>query len=185
MNAAVDIAPESARIERLRSLHAEIASLCAVKCRMSHERVVRDATTGLPAACRFPIGSFRRIGLCAADVRATRLGCSHTSARIKLTDAIDVLAVPGAARWREEARCLDNAIHLLDHRKGDAEKRLAEALERAQRSEMRAVAGEIRALEDEHDGYMERIERLKAQVLAEIQRQLCEPVSISGRVPIC
>lgn len=174
--------------ERLRALRAEVASLCAVKCRMAHERVLCDAITGRPAACRVPAGSYRRVGLCAPERRATQLGCSHTSARIKLEDAIAILAAHTGEKaqdtslWRQEATWLNNAIHLLDHRKGDAEKQLAELLESAHRSgsavdaeSVRAVRDRIRALEDRHDALVERIARLQAQVLAEIERQLREP----------
>ena len=62
------------RLDQLRSLRLEIATLCIVKCRLSHERVVRDSVSGLAVICRFPEGSYQRVGLCTPELRAKRLG---------------------------------------------------------------------------------------------------------------
>src|SRR5450432_2607361 len=86
------------RLAHLHSLREEIAALRIVKCHMSHERVVRAAGSRLPVISRFPEGSYQRIGLCGPEVRAQRLGCSHTSARIKLEDAINELSSSGEER---------------------------------------------------------------------------------------
>jgi hypothetical protein len=174
------------RLDLLRSLRAEIVGLCAVKCRMSHERVVRDDASGLPVSCRFPEGNYQRIGLCAPELRAKRLGCSHTSARIKLDDAIKLLAMhrgedePCASALSSEAVQLDNAIHLLDHRKGEAEKRLAETQEEAHRiggprnmaEKMREAENELGEMEQLHSAYVERIGRLRDSVVNEIDKLL-------------
>jgi hypothetical protein len=122
------------RLDRLSSLREEIVVLCAVKCQMSHERVIREADSMLPVVCSFPEGNYQRIGLCSPEVRAQRLGCSHTTARIKLGSAIDELngdsdeSGPGSF-LAHELNWLNNEIHLLDHRKGEAEKTLAKILE--------------------------------------------------------
>src|SRR5262245_30379302 len=114
------------RLNQLRSLREEIATLWIVKCRMSHERVVRNGESGLPVICRFPEGGYQRVGLCTPEIRAKRLGCSHTSARIKLDDAIRELATSyrrnnaASLQFSSELVWLNNAIHLLDHRKGEA-----------------------------------------------------------------
>ncbi len=62
---------------------------------MSHERVVRGGEHLLPVAFGLPGGGYRRVGLCAPDVRALMLGCSHTTARIRLKDALDELGAVG------------------------------------------------------------------------------------------
>src|SRR5215207_4743614 len=111
------------RLEYLPRLREELAALCVVKCHMSHERVVRAADSMLPVVCRFPEGSYQRVGLCSPEARARRLGCSHTTARTKLERAIselDTRGEPGASLGHE-LNWLDNEIHLLDHRKGEAE----------------------------------------------------------------
>src|SRR3954468_5938039 len=115
------------RLDYLFSLRHQIAALGVVKCRMSHERVIRAADTMLPIICRFPAGSYQRIGLCNPEVRAVRLGCSHTMARVKLEKAINELGTgerdsTGLVTFLgHELNRLDNEIHLLDHRKGEAE----------------------------------------------------------------
>ena len=174
------------RLDKLRCLRDEIAAMRIVKCRMSHEQVVRDDASGLPKTCRFAESGYRRIGLCAPELRATSLGCSHTSARIKLEEAIGALCssngqqTPALSQMRDEFAWLDNAIHLLDHRKGDAEKRFAEICERSNQSvrsadeehtikEARNGIGELEAL---HDAYVERIGNLRNRVVAEIDELL-------------
>ncbi|MBS1798140.1 MAG: hypothetical protein JSS81_30280 [Acidobacteria bacterium] len=176
------------RLEQLRLLRLQVAAFSAVKCRMAHERVVRNSETGLPIALHFPEGCYRRIGLCAHEIRDTQLGCSHTIARVRLKEAIKVLdgisggpSAPDSPFGGELVR-LDNAIHLLDHRKGDAEKRLAESLEEAHRDgetgdseeKMRAAENEIRELEELHNGYVEEIGRLRDKIITEIDRLLAE-----------
>jgi hypothetical protein len=176
------------RHNQLRSLREEIATLCIVKCRMSHERVVRDGESGLPVICRFPEGSYQRVGLCTAEIRAKRLGCSHTSARIKLDDAIKKLATSyrgnnaASLLFSSELVWLNNAIHLLDHRKGEAEKSLARILDEAHRAgaqgdkgqNMRESENEIYEMEQLHDEYVERIGELRDRIVIEIDKLLAE-----------
>src|SRR5437588_11848017 len=83
------------RVDHLQSVLGEISALSVVKCRMSHERVRREGEPLRPVVSRLFEGSYERIGLCSPEVRAQRLGCSHTTARIKLQDAIDRLSVGG------------------------------------------------------------------------------------------
>lgn len=169
------------RLERLRSLRGEIAALCAVKCRMSHERVVRAGESMLPVASRLPGGGYERVGLCSPGARAQRLGCSHTTARVKLKDAINELracregAGPGAL-FDGELNWLDNQIHLLDHRKGEAEKALARLLEEAhgarddgRKAEKLAEAENgPREMERLHCEYVGRLSLLRDAVAAEM-----------------
>lgn len=172
------------RLNPLSSLREEIAILCVVKCRMSHERVIRDQASGLSITCRFPEGSYQRVGLCAPDLRATRLGCSHTTARIKLDDAIKLLEMSkvrdkvAVSSLSRELGWLDNSIHLLDHRKGEAEKRLARirdevcgAVESEEKWEkVREAEKEIGEMEQIHDEYVERLGQLRDKIVSEIDK---------------
>jgi hypothetical protein len=168
----------------LYSLREEIAALRIVKCHMSHERVIRADESMLPVIGRFPGNSYQRIGLCSPEARAKRLGCSHTSARIKLEDAINELNSSGeegnglGPRLSSELSWLNNQIHLLDHRKGEAEKTLARMLEEAYRAggwgrkgkELMDAENGIQELERTHDEYVERIGRLRDRVVIEIDK---------------
>lgn len=176
------------RLNQLRSLREEIAALCIVKCRMSHERVVRDYTSGLSVICRIPEGSYQRVGLCTPDLRAKRLGCSHTSARIKLDDAINLLG----ASYRGNSACvmvlsselvwLNNAIHLLDHRKGEAEKQFARILDEVHQvgesvnmgEKLKEAENEVSEIEQLHDEYVERIGWLRERIVNEIDKLLVD-----------
>jgi hypothetical protein len=161
------------RLQQLRSLRESIAALSVATCRMAHERVVRSVESGLPMTNRVPEGSYRRIGLCAPALRALRLGCSHTMARVRLQDAIGALASDADERGAlgDELAALENAIHLLDHRKGEAEKALADALQAFNRTpadRLSVLDSEVGQLEDLHDEYVDRLARLRDRVLSEI-----------------
>lgn len=171
------------RLKRLRSLREAVAALSAARCGMSHERVVRAGEPPLPVASRLPGVSYERVGLCAPEARACRLGCSHTTARVKLADAAGELERAGGAgggggpQIGEELSRLDNEIHLLDHRRGEAEKALARALEAAHRAGRGlrggGVAGaeaEVRELERLHGEYVERVGLLRDRVVAGLDR---------------
>lgn len=165
------------RAARLRSLREEVAALHAVKCRMSHERVLRRGEHMLPVASRLPGVEYERVGLCALDARARMPACSHTTARVKLKEAVRELGARGrqVETLAGELNLLDNEIHLLDYRKGAAEKSLAVALEEAHRVGGQGGGGapeqverEVRELELLHDAYVEQIESLKDRVVAEL-----------------
>lgn len=178
--------------DHLCSLREEIAALQIVKCHMSHERVITADESMLPVVCRIQENSYQRIGLCSPEVRAMRLGCSHTSARIKLEDAINELSANGGdgnrlgLRLSRELSWLNNQIHLLDHRKGDAEKALARKLEEAygagglgcKGKELLDAENGVAELERVHDDYVEQIGRLRDRVVIEIDKVM-EQISLN------
>ena len=171
-------------VDYLSSLRKEIAALSVVKCHMAHERVLRASDSMLPVVCRFPEGSYKRVGLCSTETRAQRLGCSHTMARIKLESAINELENPGEERIEagaslgHELNLVNNEIHLLDHRKGEAEKAVARILEEGygaadqtrQSERLRKAEGEIRDMEHLHDKYVDRIGLLRERVVNAMDR---------------
>ncbi len=171
-------------IDRLRSLRKEIASLRVVKCHMSHERIKRVGEFMLPIVSRFPSGGYQRVGLCSPEVRAERLGCSHTTARIKLQDAISELSIGHENNEGQDSELaielnrLNNQIHLLDHRKSEAEKNLAEIEEQKYHAsdqadkveELTAAKKVVLELEQLHDKYVEQIGMLKDRVLNSLDR---------------
>jgi len=171
-------------IDYLRLLREEIAALCVVKCRMSHERIRRAGESILPVVCSFPEGSYKRVGLCNPEVRAQRLGCSHTTARIELEDAINELNTGDGESGGQcpslgsELNWLNNQIHLLDHQKGEAEKTLAKieeemycAGDRARRgAKLIAAQKAVREMERLHDEYVEQIGVLRDKVVKEMDK---------------
>ena len=169
-------------LDYLFSLREEIVALGAVKCHMSHERIISVAGSMLPVVSRLPESNYQRVGLCSPETRAQRLGCSHTMARIKLESAIDELET-GASETsgpesflRSELNWLDNEIHLLDHRKGEAEKTLGllaadSASDRAGQTEsLKEAEARVREMEHLHDEYVERMGILRDRIVAEMDR---------------
>lgn len=168
-------------LDYLCSLRDEIAALRVVKCQMSHERIVRATDTMLPIVCSFPENSYHRAGLCSPEVRAVRLGCSHTMARIKLERGFKELGTGGSGLESSldyELNWLNNEIHLLDHRKGEAEKGLAGILEEVYSADhqehvherLRQAEEEIREMEKLHDEYVERVGVLRDTIVAELEK---------------
>lgn len=160
-------------------LRDQITSLCIVKCRMAHERVVGSADSIQPAVNRGLFPSFKRIGLCNPDERAERLGCSHTMSRSKLDRAISELESKKAECLSYELNWLTNEIHLLDHRKGEAEARLAVAKWDARGGcgevkglELVKESEEVKRLERQHDEYVERVGLLRDRVVIEIDKMI-------------
>jgi len=159
------------RTHHLNSLREEIAALSIVKCRMSHERARNEPGSILPIESKLFVGSYERIGLCHHEVRAQRLGCSHTSARIKLADVLDELRPETdlAGGWSQELNYLDNEIHLLDHRKGEAETIFARAREEFCRAaepvhlnaKVAQVERDVSDMEQLHDELVGRIGALR------------------------
>lgn len=179
--------------DKLRLMREKISNLSIVKCRMAHERVVLNADNGLPVSCRFSKSSYQRVGLCTPEVRGARLGCSHSSARIQLDDAINLLYMAceetsaSGSLLRLELAGLNNAIHLLDHRKGEAEKQLARIIEESpgggksetESEKLREAENEIFKMEQLHDDYVERIGKLRDRVILEIDWLLSDKASTS------
>jgi uncharacterized small protein (DUF1192 family) len=158
-------------------IRERIARLQVVACRLAHERacwedggIVRQQVGGEDILVR---------PLCGTNVRRRRLACAHTSARYAAERALLDLRKAGAlgedacAAFLRELHALGHQIHLLDHRKGDAEKALALAAETARLAEdaaadavRDAAQSLVRTMESEHDGYAERLRDWRDRVLA-------------------
>jgi hypothetical protein len=156
--------------QTLLAWRMRLSALRAPACGMAHEGV-RSGPDAKPLPnVRSPSG-YARIGLCPETVRAGHIGCSHTMARYLLRDAL--AAIPGTdnAPLLRELDDLENAISLLDHRRYDAETRLARALDNGS-----AKAGaERRAIDDlvgEHRSYVGRALALRDAVLQRLDGAL-------------
>ena len=107
--------------------------------------------------------------LCSSELRAQRLGCSHTTARVRLATVVDELSkeTDQASAWSQELNYLDNEIHLLDHRKGEAEAVLADNGRVVPRDAARYNAklaqteNAVHELERLHDEFVTRIGKLR------------------------
>lgn len=178
-------------LESLRALREQIASLQVTRCRMFHERVRVENGAALRVSRGEPEPSLVRIGLCGAEVRARNLACGHTMARYVLLDAVGALHVAGRLPeathdpLKQALESVCNAIHLLDHQKGEAERQLALSSERKHRSRGGAAeeegtsaatdsAAEVKRLEAQHDAYAEQIRELQGAVLAHLDAAIVD-----------
>jgi hypothetical protein len=162
-------------LDSLRTLREQVASLQVIRCRMVHERVRVEDGVVLRVSRGGAEPGLVRLGLCSPGVRGRNLACGHTMARYVLFDAVH--ALPDAIRdpLLEALESVHNAIHLLDHQKGDAERQLAlssemknELCEGARASETPRWASEIKRIEQQHDLYAEQIREIQAGVLAHL-----------------
>ena len=156
-------------LESLHTLRDRIVSLQVTRCRMFHERVRIEIGAVLRVSRGEPEQAVVRIGLCSPEVRARNLAFGHTMARYLLLDAVQALHAAGMlpedarARLQREVESVSDAIHLLDHQKGNAERHLALTTEAKQEPSLGAA--EVRRLEGQHDAYAEQIRDLRRTVL--------------------
>ncbi|HEX8671945.1 MAG TPA: hypothetical protein VF710_08660 [Longimicrobium sp.] len=169
-------------VDSLESLRDRIASLQVTRCRMFHERVRIENGAVLRVWRGEPEQAVVRIGLCSPEVRARNLACGHTMARYLLLDAVQALHAEGMlpeearARLQREVEGVSDAIHLLDHQKGHAERQLALSAEA--KEEPSEGGAEVRRLEEQHDAYAEQIRDLQRTVLEHL-----DAAHDGGRVP--
>lgn len=157
----------------------KLTRLKAIDCRMAHERVMIDRQTQLPVAGIVPEIEFQRVGLCDSAKRFKNPACSHTMARYPLENALNILEQCGKySDWRAEFNDLNNRIHLLDHKKGEAEKHSARMIKRIRETEhikdrflteeRFLIKKQITEIEQQHSICVEKIEKLKNNILAAI-----------------
>ena len=164
-------------LDHLTAARDRLQRLRVIYCRMAHERVLIDRASRLPVAGTLPDVEFERVGLCNIAVRQTNPACSHTTARYEIEKALDILESRDEYReWLVEFRDLDNKIHLLDHEKGNAEKRSAQLIKKIRETgstadiflveELCLITEQIAEMEQRHTVYAGKIEKLKNSVLA-------------------
>jgi hypothetical protein len=157
--------------ETLIELRDRIAAMYASPCGMAHESIP-SGPDGKPLRSAHSPSGFGRTGICPAPLRAKHLGCSHTMARYLLRDAL--LRLPGGEGLLGELHELEQAISLLDHRRYDAESRLAAAIQAQEAGATAAAERDIAALVMEHRGYVARAARLREDVLHRIDDALAD-----------
>jgi hypothetical protein len=161
-------------LDSLRTLRDQVASLRVIRCRMVHERVRVEDGVALRVSRGGAEPGLVRLGLCSPEVRGRNLACGHTMARYVLFDA--VRALPDATRGPllEALESVHDALHLLDHQKGDAERRLALSSEMKNGLETARWASEVERIEEQHDLYADRIREIQAAVLAHLDAAVRE-----------
>ena len=136
---------------------------------MAHEGIP-SGPGGHPVPNAHSDSGFARVGLCGEAVRAANLACSHTMARYVLRDAIRKVPGDGDEAVFAALHELEQAISLLDHRRYDAESRLANA--RLAKADGAAAERQIAALVAEHRACVKRAGELRDDVLRRIDDAL-------------
>lgn len=167
-----------------------LAALEVVKCRMIHERLRWQDGRLVRIDRGEPEPVLARLGLCPAEVREQRASCGHTMVRHHLQRALQALHEGGVsseeehAQLHQELNAIDNQIHLLDHRKGMAERRhavlaegqaLGDPATTDHATALAEAAAEVRACEAEHDHHVERLAAWRERLLQLVDRASSSP----------
>jgi hypothetical protein len=178
-------------VRTLLAIRDRIEATQIVACGMAHERVRWDDGRIVRRLVGEQDDALVRVTLCSHATRAKRLGCGHTLARSEARRALVDLRAAGALSDEQrlafdaELEAIGHDIQLLDHRKGDAEKRRALLIETLQVGGGIAAAtlveetsmASIRALEREHAIHLDRLREWRTRVLQAIDLTLSRPVS--------
>jgi len=165
------LSPTSCDRDTLVAWRARVAALTAPACAMAHESIPLGSD-GAPARNAASPSGYARAGICPAAMRERHIGCSHTTARLVLRDALDALTGGDDALLRDELRAVENSISLLDHRRYDAETRLAQALAGGGPAAVEAARRAIDALVTEHGAFAARAIAVRDAVLARLDAAL-------------
>ncbi|WP_156817092.1 hypothetical protein [Rubritalea marina] len=146
---------------------------------MKHEKVQRSNNGIDPLPCSLSGEGFKRFQYCSNAIRSKRLGCAHTTARIRMLQILDDLPTRVAPekqieQWKSIVQELEQSIIDVDRKKSDAE--LAHAIQSAEiqreatkKSEIQGklanTAAHIAELIKTHNHYLDKLERLRNEVL--------------------
>lgn len=167
------------KLNKFIDLRDRIKDLKVVKCRLNHERVLIDKKTNLPVSNSVPETVYERIGFCRPEIRRERISCGHTMARYILEDALMLLDCEESdiQNLRNDLIETANRIHVLDHEKGFAEKRMAELIEKKHfepedflAEDLESAKEEIKLIERQHDLCIEKIAAVRECIIIELQR---------------
>ena len=123
-----------------------------------------------------------RARYCPEAIRSGHIGCSHTTARHVLRDALNCIPGGGVATLRHELNELENAISLLDHRRYDAETRHAQAIDAGTPAQTAAARRAIDGLVSEHRAYVARALVLRDAVLALVDAALVSRMNMATAI---
>lgn len=155
----------------LNQIKEALATFKTVSCKMYHEKVAFDTSTGLPqtqpATDRV---TFIPVSLCAA--RHERIGCAHTKANSQFNRWLDQLPRQEFAPLQVKFNEVVNQIYFLDHQKGEAEKQLAVLLlatspDQAAIQQQKIV---IEQLEIHHHQFISQLSILKDDILKQLDQ---------------
>jgi hypothetical protein len=163
--------PERPARDATLALRNRVAALHATPCGMAHERIPSGAD-GMPLRDGRNQSGYVRPGICIAALRDGHVGCTHTTARYVLRDALQEMGGEATEAMLDELRQLENAISLLDHRRYDAECRRADALLSGAQGDVAEAQAEIMRLVAEHRVCGEQALRLRDEVLLRLDAAL-------------
>jgi hypothetical protein len=148
-----------------------VAALQAPACGMAHE-AIRFRSDAMPVGDPNSSTGYARTDICPLAVRSGHVGCTHTTARHALRDALCAIPGGGDDALLRVLVDLEAAIGRLDHRRYDAETIHARAVDGGTTAETTAAGRVIDDLVAEHRAYAARALSLRDAVLARLDTAL-------------
>lgn len=141
-----------------------------VACDLVHEKVALNKK--VPRV--IDVGGdekFERKGLCKYDKRKQRLGCAHTNAN---TDFLNFLKEIDHLKpnIRTDVESLENIIlqiYLLDHHKGELEKKKAECYLHNDHLNIQQCEEELKNAINRHRSLIQNLDGLKTQIIRKLE----------------
>lgn len=144
-----------------------------VSCNLVHEKVLMDNKV---SKVKDMGGSnhFERKGLCTTLIRERRLGCAHTHANSNFINLLKEVEVQ-KPEIKSDAKTLENIIlqiYLLDHHKGELEKKKAEYFLHRDNQKIQQCEEKLKTAIKEHQSLVKELEGLKTQIIQKLENSL-------------
>ncbi|MEO0339583.1 MAG: hypothetical protein AAF242_10250 [Bacteroidota bacterium] len=142
-------------------------------CGLFHEEVLLDPKTNRPlftGSLENPI--YKRTNLCDSTTRKKTLGCAHSSANMTFDQLMDDLPKedPIFSLQRDQLQETFFQIHMIDHKKGNLEKDVADCLnsEIIAKQRLEEVRAAIEICKKEHSQLLDQLAGLQSKILERI-----------------
>lgn len=161
----------------LTEIKQNLNSFQLIQCGLSHEAVQLDSKTNLPIMTGAIDKQFyKRVALCNLKDRKQRLGCAHSSANDKFNKLIDRLPENDEVikKLKKEFNDVVLQIYMLDHKKGDLEKKYAELLVLCDSSILTSsgIQKEFDSCKLTHKKYINQLSYIKSGIIERIDEMI-------------
>ena len=170
---------DTVNTQMIDQIRKELENFEFIHCGMAHEKIQRESDGISPLHDCAADHGLKRVTYCNAQVRSRRMGCAHTTARIKFLEILDKVPKTGLSSekveaWKQQVSDLDFAIIQVDQRKSDSE------LQHAQKSielcdsptKQAEISADLHKLNkvidnqiNEHGNYLNQLKSLRDEVL--------------------
>jgi hypothetical protein len=173
---------------QLVQLSEQLAMFATVCCGLMHEQVLEISGGTVTDTIDLDKLDVRRKGFCNMDIRRKLLGCAHTKANdifARLVDAVyDTGILSTAFPPSTTVNDLSLKIYLLDHEKGQMEKRYALACQKGEEHEIKAVEQVLKDILARHETILSQLEQLRQSIMDQIHNAIDQYNPLFSFLPV-